>query len=332
MIKPVTRFKRHVLATLLCTTALLAPPGAGAQTERLGFSGGPDGSAFQLAADGIATLISRSIPGIEVYDSASAGSVENLQRIESGAADFAIAHASDLYLARQGKLGRDGTRYSKVMTVSRLYGIPAHLIVRSATGMDGVNQLAGKKVAVGPPGSGAAIAAQRYFESLELWHRIRPQFIDTTRSMAALSAGHIDAVWILAPVPDAAIVSAASTTPLRLLPLYQASLQGTLATRHPYYSATIIAAGTYPGIDQAVKTMEDAALWIAGNQVDDSIVSASLAQVYSADGLEFMHNLAYPTTTMSADTALREVVTPLHAGALNYWTARGKSIPASLGN
>lgn len=328
MIKPITRIKRHALATLLCAATWLVAHGAIAQTERLVFSGGPDGTTFQLAANGIAALISRSIAAIEVYDSASAGSVENLRRVESGAADFGIARASDVFLARQGRLTRDNIRYSKVMTVSRVYGIPAQLLVRAKTKIKDVAQLAGKKVAVGPPGSGAAVAAQRYFESLELWHLIRPQFIDATRSMAALAAGRVDAAWIFAPVPNAAIVNAASGTRLRLLPLYQAALKGTLGAKHPYYSAAIIPAGAYPGMDQAVQTIEDAALWVAGNQVADSLVATALEQVYSGEGLEYMHTLAYPTANMSSDNALHGVVTPLHSGALNYWSAQGLNISA----
>lgn len=327
MTRPIARIRSCTAATLLCATALLAAHGAAAQTERLGFSGGPDGSTFQLAANGIATLVSRGILGIEVHDSASAGSVENLQRIESGTADFGIAHASDVFLARRGRLTRDTHHYRRIMTVSRLYGIPAHLVVRAQSAIDDVARLAGKKIAVGPPGSGAAMAAQRYFESQQLWHRIHPQFINETRAMAALMGGRIDAAWILAPTPNAAIVSAASVARLRLLPLQLASKRGSLAATHPYYAATTIPAGTYPGIEQAIQTFEDAALWVAGSQVDDGIVGAALERVYSTEGLEYVRTLAYPTANMSPDSALRGVVTPLHGGARGYWQAMGQSVP-----
>lgn len=327
MIKPTISIKRRTLAALLCATALLIAHNVNAQTERLGFSGGPDGSTFQLAANGIAMLVSRGILGIEVHDSASAGSVENLQRIESGTADFGIAHASDVFLARHGRLTRDAHHYRKIMTVSRLYGIPAHLVVRADSAISDVTRLAGKRIAVGPPGSGAAVAAQRYFESLGLWHRIRPQFINETRAMAALTGGRVDAAWIMTPAPNAAIVSAASTTRLRLLPLQRAARQGTLAATHPYYAAATIPAGTYPGVEQAVQTIEDAALWVAGSRVDDGNVRAALERVYSSEGLEYVRTLAYPTANMSADSALRGVVTPLHGGARGYWQAMGQSVP-----
>lgn len=329
MTTPLTTLCRVARAVLFSAAALLLPHGATAQMERLGFAGGPDGSAFQLVSNGIATLISRGIVSVEVYDQASAGSLENLRRVESGMADFGVVYASDVFLGHHGRLMRDTTRYDKVLTVARLYGLPAHLVVRADSGIDDVTRLAGKKVAVGLPGSGAAVAAQRYFEGLELWHKMRPQFIDTARAMAALAAGRIDAAWVLAPAPNAAIVSTASSTRLRLLPLYQASLRGTLSTAHPYYSAASIPAGTYPGIEHVVQTVEDAALWVAGRHVGEGVVRAALERVYSGEGLDTMRTLAYPTATMSADNALRGVVTPLHAGALGYWTAQGVSVPAS---
>jgi TRAP transporter TAXI family solute receptor len=319
---------RLTLAALFSAAALALPQGASARMERLGFTGGPDGSAFQLVSNGIARLISRDIVSVEVHDLASAGSLENLRRIESGAAEFGVVYASDAFLGHRGKLTRDTNHYRKVMTVARLYGLPAHLVVRGNSGIDEVAQLAGKKIAVGLPGSGAAIAAQRYFEGLALWHQIQPQFVDVARGMAALADKRIDAAWVLAPVPHPAIVSTASSIRLRLLPLYQAALRGTLTITHPYYSAATIPAGTYPGIEYEVETVEDAALWAAGRQVSEEIVRAALARVYSGEGLDALRTLVYATATLSPDSALQGVVTPLHAGANGYWTARGMSIPA----
>ena len=148
-------------AAALMAVTLGASPAAEAQTQRLAFSGGPDGGTFQFFSNGIATLLSRSIQGVDVSNMASAGSVENLRRVNSRDADFGIVYSGDLYLGMNGRLTNDTNRYRNVHAVAYMFGAPAHLIVLEGSGITDVAQLAGKKVAVGPAGSGAAASAQR---------------------------------------------------------------------------------------------------------------------------------------------------------------------------
>src|SRR5690606_26484594 len=147
-------------------------------------------------SNGIATRLSRAMEGVEVSNMASAGSVENLRRVNSRDADFGIVYSGDLYLGMNGKLTNDTRRYRNVHAVAYLYGAPAHLIVLDGSGIQSPQELAGKKVAVGPAGSGAAASAQRYFEGLGLWDKISPQYIGYNQGASALGDRQIDALWV----------------------------------------------------------------------------------------------------------------------------------------
>ena len=120
----------------------------------------------------MATRLSKTIPNVEVSNMASAGSVENIRRVNSGEADFGIAYSGDTYLARTGQLPKDTRKYENVLALAYLYGAPAHLIVLDGSGINAVSDLAGKRVAVGGAGSGAAASAQRYFDDLVLSRRL----------------------------------------------------------------------------------------------------------------------------------------------------------------
>jgi TRAP transporter TAXI family solute receptor len=324
------RFQSTTLAGLaaaaMTAAVIAATPIANATVERLAFSGGPDGGTFQFFSNGIATLLSRHIEGVDVSNMASAGSVENLRRVNSRDADFGIVYSGDLYLGLKGQLTNDSTQYRNVRAVSFLYGAPAHLLVLEGSGITDVAQLADKRVAVGPAGSGAAASAQRFFESLGLWDKIRPQFIGYNQGASALGDRQIDALWVFAGFPNASVIQAATTNKVRLLQVYEAAQKGTLAQDHPYYVKVTIPAGTYPGVDYDVDTISDGALWVAGRHVSDDLMYQAVSKVYSEEGLAFMHSVSQAATAMSLESGLEGVVTEVHAGASRFWAENGKTL------
>lgn len=314
------------IAAVAAVALIGAAGSAHAQTQRLAFSGGPDGGTFQFFSNGISTLVSRNVAGVEVSNMASAGSVENLRRVNSKDADFGIVYSGDLFLGINGKLTNDTNRYRNVQVVSYMFGAPAHLIVLQDSGITDVAQLAGKKVAVGPAGSGAAASAQRFFESLGLWDKIQPQYIGYSQGASAIGDKQIEALWVFAGFPNASVIQAASSNKVRLLQVYDAAQKGTLPKDHPYYAKVTIPAGTYPGVDYDVVTVQDSALWVAGRHLEPALMEKIVGTVYSDDGLKFMHSVSKAATAMTLDSALLGVVTPVHKGAQAFWTAKGKTL------
>lgn len=295
-------------------------------TERLAFSGGPDGGTFQYFSNGMSTRLSRALEGIEVSNMASAGSVENLRRVNSRDADFGITYSGDLYLGANGQLTNDTRNYRNVHAVSYLFGAPAHLIVLESAGITDVAQLEGKRVAVGPAGSGAAASAQRFFESLGLWDKISPQYIGYSQGASAIGDRQIDALWVFAGFPNASVIQAATSNRIRMLQVNEAAQQGTLGQDHPYYTPVTIPAGTYTGVDYDVVTIQDSALWTAGRHLSEEVVYNALKEVYSTEGLEFMYSVAGAARAMSIESGLDGIVTPVHAGAQKFWAEHGKEL------
>lgn len=311
---------------LAAAVAMLGVAGtASAQsTERLAFSGGPDGGTFQFFSNAIAAYTSK-LPGLDVSNMASAGSVENLRRVNSRDADFGIVYSGDLYLGTHGKLPQDATQYRNVHAVSYMFGAPAHLVVLDGP-IKNVSDLAGKKVAVGPAGSGAASAAERYFRALGMWDKIDPQFIGYAQGASALGDKQIDALWVFAGAPNASVIQAASSNKVRLLQVAEAAEGTSLSVDHPYYATVTIPAGTYPGVDYDVVTIEDGALWVAGRHVGEGTLLKMLTSVYSETGLAHMRSASKAAEAMTVESALNGVVTPVHKGAQKFWTQNGLTL------
>ena len=322
------------LASVVALVTILAIPGTTlAAKTRLGFSGGPEGGTFQYFSNGISSRLSKMIPNVEVSNMASAGSVENVRRINSGEADFGIAYSGDTYLARNGRLTNDTNQYPNVHAMAYLYGAPAHLIVLDKSGINSVSELAGKRVAVGSPGSGAAASAQRYFSALGLWDKMEVEFIGYSKAAAAIGDGLIDAMWVFAGFPNSSVIQAAASNKIKILSTYDAGVKGGAFEQYPFYAPVSIPAGTYSGVDYEVKTFQDSALWVAGSHVSADNVYDALANIYTPEGLSYMVKVKSTAKSMSVEGALTGIVTPVHAGAQKFWKENGLTLSgAQMGN
>jgi TRAP transporter TAXI family solute receptor len=315
---------------LACTVAFIATllyPASGLTAKtNLGFGGGPEGGTFQYFSNGIAARLTKTSSSIEVSNLASAGSVENIRRANSGQIDFGIAYSGDTYLARNGKLTNDPNKYANVNALAYLYGAPAHLVVLDNSGIKTVEELAGKRVAVGGAGSGAASAAQRYFRILGLWDKIKIEFIGYSKAAAAISNGQIDAMWVFAGYPNNSVIQAAVNNRIRLISTWDEGLEKGVFAEYPFYTQATIPAGTYSGVGYDVTTFQDSALWIANKKVAPEHVYEALANIYSTEGLAHMVKVKSTAKAMSVRKALTGIVTPIHTGAQKFWRDQGLTL------
>lgn len=314
------------------TTAPVAAPkaaeGAGGAlgTDRLSFSGGPEGGTFQYFSNGIAIRLSKNIPNVEVSNTASAGSLENLRRVNSGEADFGIVYSGDTFLGREGRLTNDTRKYENVYAMAYLYGAPAHLIVKDGSGINKVADLKGKRIAVGGAGSGAAGAAERYFTSLGLWDNMDVEFLGYSKAASALGDNLIDAFWVFAGFPNSSVIQAAASNKVKILSVVEAGQEAGFFDDYPFYTQLTIPAGTYSGVDYDVMSFQDSALWVAGKHVKPAVVEAALADVFSKEGLAYMVQVKSTAKAMSVEQGLAGIVTPVHEGAEKFWKGKGLSI------
>ncbi len=314
-----------LMALLLAALMTLAASPALAK-DRLGFGGGPEGGTFQYFSNGISSRLSKMLPNVEISNMASAGSVENVRRVNSGEIDFGIAYSGDTYLALNGRLTNDTNKYPNVDAVAYLYGAPAHLIVLEGSGINTVADLAGKRIAVGGAGSGAAAAAQRYFEALGLWAKMKVEFIGYSKAASAIGDGLIDAMWVFAGFPNSSVIQAAASNKIKILSTYEAGEKGGAFAQYPFYAPVTIPAGTYSGVDYEVKTFQDSALWVAGKHVKPEHVYAAVSNIFTDEGLAYMVKVKSTAKAMSVAGGLTGIVTPVHPGAAKFWKEKGLAL------
>lgn len=300
------------------------------ENQSLNFNGGPTGGTFNYFANKMSSLISERVPWLEITPRGSGGSNANVCALARGTTDMAILYAGDTFLNRSGELQCKGGKDDRLRSLAYLYGAPAQLVVRADSDIHTAHDLKGRTVAIGNPGSGAALSAERFFTHLGIWDAMDQKHLGYSEATAEFHKGTIDAFWVLVGYPNASIIEAATHDDIRLLDLHGDAVSSGFYDHYPFYTRVEIPAETYDGQTSQVSTFQDSALWCASADLSDETVYQSLATIFSESGLKGMQKAHKAARSMSRENALMNLPIPLHPGAVRYWKEQRLDIPSSL--
>ncbi len=315
--KPFTK----VLSLLIMAAVALATPALA--KERIVFGGGPAGGTFQTVANAIQVYDPVKNLDFSVKAQSSAGSVENLRKVDSGNMDFGVVYSGHVYLGANGKMKNDDKKYTNVMGVSFLYGAPAQLVVRKDSGIKSTKDLVGKKVGVGNAGSGAFANCELFFTHMGVWDKIERNAMGYNDAAAAFGNNQLDAFWLFTGFPSGAVIMAAQTNDIDLVDLGADATASGFYEKYPYFSKLAVPAGTYKGVDVDTPSFQDSALWVANKDVPEDVVYKLLSAIYSDEGLKHMVEQKKTFKSMSVANGITGIVTPLHPGAIKFWKEKG---------
>lgn len=311
----------HYLAILLLFMGLSVNALA---AKRIVFSGGPAGGTFQTVANAVQVFDGiKSIKEFRVKAQSSAGSVENLRKVDKGRAHMGVVYSGHVYLGRNGKLKNDKKKYNNVLAVSYLYGAPAQLVVRKGSGIKSTRDLVGKKVGVGNAGSGAFANCELFFTHMGIWDKIERNAMGYNDAANAFGNNQLDAFWLFTAFPSGAVIMAAQTNDIDLIDLGKDAEASGFFKQYPYFSKLAVPANTYKGVAQVTPSFQDSALWVANAKVSADVVYKMLKTIYSDKGLAHMVSQKKTFKEMGIQSGTNGIVTPLHPGAIKFWKEKG---------
>ena len=313
---------------ILVLCAALAFGTAFAQRQFLSIGGGSTGGTFNTFASGVGDFLSQNIDGLNLTVEGSAGSAENIRRIQEGDMDMGIAFAGDAFLGYNGEgVFAEGGPYDGVRAIGFLYSAVSQLVTLEETGITSVDQLAGEAVAVGGAGSGTQLSLERLLTTLGVYSEIDPVLVAGQNASDQLKNRQVAAYHALFGVPNATVTDTSSTNNVVILSTYDAAEEAGFFEQYPFYSEYVIPAGTFNGVDEDVTTFRDAGLWIVSADTDEELVYQMTKTIYDQPGLDHMNQVTAVASEMGPDSALVGVQIPLHPGAARYWEEVGVEIP-----
>jgi len=292
----------------------------GGTTDLLMGTGSQGGTYFPLGAE-MANVWNKNIENVNVTSTESGASVENLAKISKGDFDLGMTVNLPAYDAYEGKGDFEGNKVENFAFIGHIYPEVLQIVTRDSFGIDSIEDLKGKKIAIGPPGSGTQAAAKVVLEAFGLkdgdYEAYQEGFGD---AKAKLQDGTIHASFGLLGLPDAGIDELqASVGDVKYLEITGSELD--FVEKNSGYSGYTIKAGTYEWLDQDVNTVSAYAVLVANTDTVDNDLAYQLAKVMIENANENTHDQAKHMTKENALNGLGNL--PIHPGAEKYYKEIG---------
>ncbi len=293
---------------------------AQAQTKLSIATAGTTG-VFYTYGGALASTISKYVPELMVTAEATGGSVENLKLISTKNVDMATTSADVAY---NGFFAFKESKYFKQKVDARalfnMYDEPLHIVTRAESPLKSLQDLKGKRVVVGSPGSGTEMKARMVLRGMGIEYKdFTPEFLSFAEGTEALKDKVVDAALLGVLYPAPAVVELSMHNAIRLIPLAQNEVEKMVQGNQVFVKATI-PSGTYKGVDVDTVTVSVPCLVVSRPDLPDEVAYKIVKAVFEhKDELDLMHS-AFKDTTLENAT---KTVIPLHPGAIKYFKEKG---------
>ncbi|MGM8211374.1 TAXI family TRAP transporter solute-binding subunit [Virgibacillus sp. W0430] len=293
--------------------------GNGDQPEYLSLlTGGTSGTYYPLGG-AIAKIVTDET-GIQTDALSSNASADNVIALKDGEAELAFVQTDVVADAIEGRNAFEGDPVDNVLGLGSLYPETVQIVTTADSDISSVEDLKGKKVSVGAPGSGTYINAEQILEihgmSID---DIDAQNLDFGESAGGIKDGNIDAAFITAGTPTGAVEELQATAEVSVVPIAQDKVDE-LVEKYPYYAADTITAGTY-GLEEDVHTVAVLAMVAVTDSLSEDVVYDITKAIYKNTNA-----IAHAKGELiTLESALDGIGIDLHPGAKKFFDEEGIS-------
>jgi len=262
--------------------------------------------------------------GIRCSVESTGGSVYNINALRDGTLDVAVTQSDWQYHAYKGTsiFSAQGP-FKEMRSLFSLHTEAFTLVVREDSGIKKLDDLVGKRVNLGNPGSGNR-ATMEVLMQAKKWTKDNFKVASELKGSEqpqALCDNKIDAMVYSAGHPNGAVQEVATSCDVRIVPVTGPEIDK-LIEQNPYYAYTTIPGGMYNGNPQDVKTFGVKATVISTTKVDPEVIYQIVKSVFdNFDNFKTLHpvfvNLDMKKMVYEGNTA------PLHEGAKRYFKEKG---------
>lgn len=275
-------------------------------------TGGTQGTYYALGGT-FADLISTET-GVKATAEVSQASAANMLSLQEGNGEVAFVQTDIAFYATEGTEMFEDNAIDTISALGALYPETVQLVTLADSGIESYEDLKGKKVSVGAPGSGTYANAEQLLEIHGLtMDDIEAQNLDFGESTDSIQSGQIDAAFITAGYPTAAVEALNATKVVSIVPV-SAEKAEELIAKYPYYAVDTIPAGTY-GLAEDVPAVSVLAMLAVNKDLSEDLVYAMTKAIYSNTG-KISHAKG---ALIKAETALDGIGIEIHPGAQKYF-------------
>lgn len=316
--------KKTIAAVAAATLSMTASAAMAEEFITIG-TGGVTG-VYYPTGGAICRLVNkgRKEHGIRCSVESTGGSVYNINTIREGELEFGVAQSDWQYHAYNGTSKfEDAGAFEGLRAVFSVHAEPFTVVARADSGIKTFEDLKGKRVNIGNPGSGARGTMEVLMEAkgwttddFTLASELKP-----AEQAAALCDNQIDAMVFTVGHPSGTIQEATTACDSVLVTVDGDAVAG-LVNDNPFYRTATIPGGMYRGNDADTATFGVGATFVTSADVSEEAVYAVVSSVM--ENIEDFKKLHPAFANLDPkEMATAGLSAPLHPGAAKYYKEKG---------
>jgi TRAP transporter TAXI family solute receptor len=318
--------KRLSILLVLCLVLIFTGP-ALAKTTFVSIGTGGTGGIYYPYGGGVAEIWSKYVSGVRAVAEVTGASVENVKLAHKG--ETVIGEVmGDVAVAGFNGLSKFKGKKHDILSMAIMYPNLLQVVTLKKRGITNIEQIKGRKISSGSPGSGTNFMAETVFKALGIpLDSYKDSRLSFTESANALRDGTIEVgVWSVGP-GTSSILDLATTHDIHIISFTPAQQEKIMAANKEY-SAVDLAGGVYKGVGSAVPTIGVWNVMICQASLNTDMVYNLVKALYDhQDYLLKIHPSASYTT---AENAVKYSPIPLHPGTIKYLKEKGVEVPVKL--
>ena len=318
--------KRASIILSLCLVLVLSGPVA-AKTTFVSLGTGGTGGIYYPYGGGVAEIWSKYVKDVKAVAEVTGASVENVKLAHKG--ETVIGEVmGDVAIAGYDGLSKFKGKKHNILSMAIMYPNLLQIVALKKSGITNIEQVKGKNISTGSPGSGTNFMAEVVLKALNIpLNSYKDSRLSFTESANALKDGNIEVgTWSVGP-GTSSILDLSTTHDINIISFTPDQTKKILEANKTY-SSVDLAGGVYRGIDKAVPTIGVWNVMICQKSLDTDLVYKLVKALYEHnDYLRKIHPSAAYTTP---ENAVKYSPIPLHPGTIKYLKEKGITVPAKL--
>jgi len=316
-------------STLGFATAFAIGLGGAASAQQQFISIGTGGvtGVYYPTGGAICRLVnkSRKEHGIRCAVESTGGSVYNINTIKAGELEFGVAQSDWQYHAYNGTSKFEENKFPELRAMFSVHPEPFTIVVRGDSDIESFEDLKGKRVNVGNPGSGQRATMEVVMDAFGM---TMDDFALATEFKGSempkqLCDGNIDVMMYTVGHPAAAIKEATTTCGTKLVSVVGAPIDG-LVDDNSFYRVATIPGGMYSGTPNDTTTFGVGATFVTSAEVPDDVAYVVAKAVM--ENLDDFRKLHPAFANLKAEEMVSDGLSaPLHPGAAKAYAELGLS-------
>lgn len=277
-------------------------------TIATGGSSGPYNIIATTLADGYSNEF-----GVNSRTETTGASAENLNLMDQESVEMSFVMSDALVQAVNGEESFSEP-IENVQQVAALYPNFVQLITTEGAGIDSVEDLAGKRVAVGDQNSGVEIATRSVLDAHDMsYDDLEVDYLGYAEAAESMRGGQLDAAFLTSGLPNASVMELENSVDLKVVSIDPGVVEN---MEEDYFESMEIPADTY-GNEEAVPTVAIMnALVVRDDISEDDVYNLTK---YLFENLESLENSHQAASDISIENSMESMVIDVHPGAQRFY-------------